>query len=81
MMLVRKQPKHANLQMLQLEQSCYFPIIFPFGNYNYENMFNSLFVTIGGSNKIFICLYSQWSWEHFQVWIRETTAVYIVIMG
>lgn len=41
-----------------------FQLYFHLKNCNYENMFTSLLVTIGGSNDIYICLFGQWSWEH-----------------
>lgn len=60
--LSKKVPKYVYLLILQLEQACCFPM-FPFGKIHYENIFNSLLVTIGGSNDIYICLNGRLSLE------------------
>lgn len=61
--LSKKVPKYVYLLILQLEQACYFPMLSPFGKIHYENIFNSLLVTIGGSNDIYICLNGRLSLE------------------
>lgn len=74
--------KHIYLQTPRLEQAWYFLITSPLIKGNDKTPFNSLLITIGGSNDIYICLGCQWSVEslcHLQ--LREVLVLDTVLPG